>query len=47
MLCNTNALLLQYLPSITAIDIVEATASENREKTQTSRKFPKKHILEE
>ncbi len=42
MLRNTNALLSQKLPSITAIDIVEATASEKREKTQTSRKFPKK-----
>jgi len=42
MLCNTNALPFQKLPSITAIDIVEATASEKSEKTQTSRKFPKK-----
>ena len=42
MLRNTNALLHQKLPSITAIDTVEATASEKREKTQTSRKFPKK-----
>ena len=42
MLCNTNALLFQYLPSITAIDTVEATASEKREKTKTSRQLPKR-----
>jgi hypothetical protein len=40
MLCNTNALLFQQLPSITAIDIVEATASEKGEKTQNLEKAP-------
>jgi len=36
MLCNTNALPFQKLPSITAIDIVEATASEKRENENTN-----------
>ena len=46
-LCNRNALKFLNLHSITAIDIVEATASEKREKHKPRESSLKRHILEE
>jgi hypothetical protein len=40
MLCNSNALTFLILQSITAIDIVEATASEKRQKPLNLEKTP-------
>jgi hypothetical protein len=48
MLCNSNALTFLILQSITAIDIVEATASEKRQKPLKPRENSlKRQALEE